>query len=57
MFADVGYWKGAYPTGLRSVADLPNLTASLLERGYAEKDINNILGGNVLRVYEQIWGG
>jgi len=57
MFADVGYWKGAYPAGLRSVADLPNLTASLLERGYAEKDINNILGGNVLRVYEQIWGG
>jgi membrane dipeptidase len=39
---------------LASVADLPNLTRELLRRGYAEGDIEKILGGNVLRVMEEV---
>ena len=44
----------ALPTELQSVADLPNLTAELLRRGYSEGDIDKILGGNVLRVMEEV---
>jgi membrane dipeptidase len=44
----------AVPTDMKSVADLPNLTKELLRRGYSESDIDKILGGNMLRVMEQI---
>lgn len=44
----------ALPTDLRSVADLPNLTVELLRRGYSESDVEKILGGNVLRMMEQV---
>ena len=37
---------------LASVADLPNLTKELLNRGYSETDIDKILGGNMLRVMD-----
>jgi membrane dipeptidase len=44
----------ATPVGLSSVADLPNLTAELLRRGYTEEDVTKILGGNILRVMEEV---
>ena len=44
----------ATPAGLSSVADLPNLTAELLRRGYTEEDVTKILGGNILRVMEEV---
>src|SRR5713226_4565420 len=42
------------PAVLKSVAYLPNLTAELLRRGYSETDIDKILGGNMLRVMEEV---
>src|SRR5260370_36528800 len=42
------------PADLKSVADLPNLTAELLRRGYSESAIDKILGGHMLRVTEQV---
>jgi membrane dipeptidase len=39
-------------TGLATVAELPNLTKELLNRGYSEIQINKILGGNMLRVMD-----
>lgn len=42
------------PADLKSVADLPNLTKELLRRGYSESDIDKILGGNMLRVMEDV---
>jgi membrane dipeptidase len=42
------------PTGLKSVADFPNLIAELLRRGYPEADIRQILGGNLLRVWREV---
>jgi membrane dipeptidase len=42
------------PADLKSVADLPNLTKELLRRGYSESDIDKILGGNMLRVMEEV---
>src|SRR5262249_49400629 len=44
----------AVPADMKSVADLPNLTKELLRRGYSENDIDKILGGNMLRVMEEI---
>jgi membrane dipeptidase len=47
----------AVPQDLSSVAQLPNLTAELLRRGYTEADIQKILGGNILRVMEEVEKG
>jgi membrane dipeptidase len=44
----------ATPPDLSSVADLPNLTAELLRRGYTAEDVTLILGGNILRVMEEV---
>ena len=44
----------ALPQDLKSVADLPNLTAELLKRGYTEENVHKILGGNILRVMEAV---
>ncbi|MDT5062915.1 MAG: rane dipeptidase [Acidobacteriota bacterium] len=44
----------ATPADLSTVADLPNLTAELLRRGYSEEGIDKILGGNILRVMEEV---
>jgi membrane dipeptidase len=44
----------ATPAGLSSVAELPNLTAELLRRGYTAADVTQILGGNILRVMEEV---
>ncbi|HEY6189685.1 MAG TPA: dipeptidase [Pyrinomonadaceae bacterium] len=47
----------AVPQDLSTVAELPNLTAELLRRGYSEADIDKILGGNILRVMEEVEKG
>jgi membrane dipeptidase len=39
-------------TGLGTVAELPNLTKELVNRGYSETQISKILGGNMLRVLD-----
>jgi len=44
----------AVPSDLSSVAQLPNLTVELLRRGYSEEDVDKILGGNILRVMEEV---
>ncbi len=40
------------PTGLKSVADYPNIVYHMLQRGYSEQDIKKVLGQNVLRVWQ-----
>ena len=42
------------PEGLQDASTYPNLVAELLERGYSEEDIQKILGGNALRVWEEV---
>jgi membrane dipeptidase len=42
------------PLGMEDVSKLPKLTDALLKKGYSEGDIQKILGGNILRVMEQI---
>lgn len=42
------------PDGLADVSYLPRITEELLRRGYREADIKKILGGNTLRLLEQV---
>jgi len=44
------------PRGLEDVSKVPNLTAELLKRGYSEDDIRKIMGGNFLRVIQEVVG-
>jgi membrane dipeptidase len=46
--------NGALVSELRSVADYPLLVAGLQQRGYKDADIIKILGGNLLRVWEEV---
>lgn len=39
------------PQGLDDVTGFPNITKALMERGYSDKDIRKILGGNFIRVF------
>jgi membrane dipeptidase len=42
------------PVGMEDASKLPYITEGLLKRGYAERDIEMILGGNLLRVMEAV---
>jgi membrane dipeptidase len=42
------------PAGLTSAADLPKITAALVERGYGELELRKLLGENALRVFRQV---
>lgn len=41
--------------GVRSLADLPNITRGLLRRGYSDVDVANVAGGNFRRVLGELW--
>ncbi len=45
---------GQLPEGIDSAADLPRVTAALMERGYSATDCEKILGGNLLRVFRDV---
>ncbi|HUY94268.1 MAG TPA: dipeptidase [Terracidiphilus sp.] len=45
---------GQTPQGMDSPADLPKITAALMERGYSAEDCRKILGGNLLRVFREV---
>jgi membrane dipeptidase len=40
------------PKQLKTVLDYPQFTQALIARGYSDKDISKVLGGNFLRVYK-----
>jgi membrane dipeptidase len=42
------------PVGMEDVSKLPKITEALLAKGYSEQDVTNILGGNLLRLMEQV---
>jgi len=44
----------SYPVGLEDASKYPLITYKLLEHGYSEKDIKKILGGNLLRVFNEV---
>lgn len=42
------------PFGMEDASKLPKLTDALLKLGYSEADVEKVLGGNILRVMEQV---
>ena len=42
------------PLGMEDASKLPRITDALLKKGYSEADVQKILGGNILRVMEQV---
>ncbi|MGD0543934.1 MAG: dipeptidase [Candidatus Acidiferrales bacterium] len=42
------------PYGMEDATHLPQITNALLEKGYSESDIQKILGGNTLRVMQEV---
>lgn len=47
----------ALPEGLQTAATLPLVTARLLDRGVSEADVEKILGGNFVRVFDAVERG
>jgi membrane dipeptidase len=45
---------GTMPAGMEDASKLPKITQALVRRGYAERDILKILGGNILRVLAEV---
>jgi len=44
------------PQGLEDVSRMPNITRELVRRGYSDGDVEAVLGGNHLRVFEKVIG-
>lgn len=43
------------PKGLEDISKVPAITKRLVERGHSDETILKFLGGNYLRVFEQVW--
>ncbi|WP_153797959.1 dipeptidase [Foetidibacter luteolus] len=53
---DGAFGKEQCPYDLETIADLDKLPAMLLQRGYTQTDIENIMHDNWLRFLEKAWG-
>jgi membrane dipeptidase len=42
------------PAGIQNAADLPKVTAALLDRGFTSEQLQKLLGGNLLRVFADV---
>ena len=43
-----------FPEGMEDISKIPNLVRGLMERGFSDEDILKILGGNTLRVMQEV---
>ncbi len=54
--AEHGLANPRYLTGFEDYRDYPNITRGLVKRGYSDDQIRGILGGNFLRVFQDVCG-
>ena len=47
--------SGAYPAGLETPAQIPNVRRELEARGYPDESISAILGGNWIDLFKRVW--
>ena len=52
---DGGYGREQSPYDLDTIADLQNIPAMLLKRGYSNEDVQNVMHGNWLRFIRNAW--
>ena len=51
------YGLQAAPKGLEDISKVRSITEVLVQRGHPDEVILKILGGNFMRVFEQVWQG
>lgn len=44
------------PVGIRTIGEMPNLTAAMVHAGWPAAKIEKVIGGNWLRVFKDVWG-
>ena len=44
------------PEGIRTIGELPNLTAAMVRQGWSEARIRKIMGENWLSLLARVWG-
>lgn len=49
------YGLHAAPKGLEDISKVPAITERLVQRGHSDEVILKVLGGNYMRVFEQVW--
>jgi len=51
-------WDGVeiLPSGIEDITKMPIITKKLLDRGYSERNVKKILGGNFKRVFKAVTG-
>jgi membrane dipeptidase len=47
--------KVSYVRGLENIGDFPNIVRWLVKQDYSDTEISKAIGGNTLRVLEQVW--
>ena len=55
LLTQFGHSKVLKPKGIERIAEMPNVTATMLKRGWAEPLICKVLGGNWLNVLDAVW--
>lgn len=45
------------PEGIRTIAEMPNLTAAMARASWKSARISKVMGENWLRVFKDVWGG
>jgi membrane dipeptidase len=46
-----------YVEGFDDFGQLPDVAEAMMGRGFSTSEVEGILGGNLLRVFRQVWGG
>ena len=58
-YEDHGYMMNAFDKGANGCGEfakiLPAVTDELWKMGYSNEDIAKFYGGNIMRVYDQVW--
>jgi microsomal dipeptidase-like Zn-dependent dipeptidase len=49
------YYSSTIVKGFETVSDCPKVTEGLLGRGYSTEEVRKIMGGNWLRLYQEVW--
>jgi membrane dipeptidase len=44
------------PVGIRTIGEMPNLTAAMVHAGWSTRKIEKVIGGNWMRVFKEVWG-
>ena len=61
LYNDGGYMLEAFDKGATGSGELSKILAAITDdlwkRGYNDKDLAKIYGGNKMRVYAQVWEG